>query len=433
MDGVGIKNDNRRIAVIGGGASGLFFAYRASKLGCDVVLFEKNEKCGRKLGITGKGRCNLTNNCPVNEFIENIVSNKRFLYSAAHALSPQKVMEIFEDELHVPLKTERGNRVFPVSDKAGDIVYALVRGCEKNGVRFIRDKVTDIECSDGRVCGIHCGAKKYSFDCVVVATGGKSYPLTGSDGSGYILAEKLGLKITEITPSLVPLVTRERDVCDMMGLSLKNVGLSVRDNENGKIVFSDFGEMIFTHFGISGPIVLSASAHMRPISKGRFSVIIDLKSALDEKTLDARILSDFEKFKNCDFINSLKELLPSKMIPVFVKRCSIPANKKVNSITKGERQRIVRLFKNFEFTIDGTRPISEAIITAGGVELSQLDPKSMECKSIKNLYFIGEVLDLDAYTGGFNLQIAFCSANVAALNIVKKMTDISQNDGKVVI
>lgn len=423
MDGIGIKKDDRRIAVVGGGASGLFFAYRASQLGCNVAVFEKNEKCGRKLAITGKGRCNLTNNCPINEFIENIVSNKRFLYGAANALPPQKVMEIFEDELNVPLKTERGNRVFPISDKAGDIVYALVKGCERNGVRFIRDKVTDIESHDGKVCGIHCGTKKYSFDSVVIATGGKSYPLTGSDGSGYQLAEKLGLKVTGISPSLVPLVTRERDVCEMMGLSLKNVRLSVRDNQTGKIVFSDFGEMIFTHFGISGPIVLSASAHMRPMSSGRFSVMIDLKSALDEKTLDARILSDFSKFKNCDFINSLKELLPSKMIPVFVKRCSIPPNKKVNSITKAERQRIVGLFKKFEFTIEGTRPIAEAIITSGGVDLSQIDPKSMECKAIKNLYFIGEVLDLDAYTGGFNLQIAFCTANIAALDVAKKMAD----------
>ncbi len=405
-----------KIGIIGGGAAGMFCAVRAALMGADVTLFEKNEKPGRKLGITGKGRCNLTNACDNKEFMANIVTNRKFMYTASSAMNAYGVMDFFENTLGVPLKIERGNRVFPQSDKARDIVFALVDKMRELGVKVIRDRVTAVNTKDGRVTGLSCGGKTYDFEKVVLATGGASYPLTGSDGSGYRIAAKLGISVTPITGSLVPLVSKERDITRMQGLSLKNVGIEVTDTATSKVIYKDFGEMLFTHFGVSGPVILSASSHMRPMEKGRYKISIDLKPALDRTTLDARLLSDFEKYKNRDLNNSLSDLLPQKMIPVFIERTGISGEKKINSVTKEERGKILDLLKGFTVTVLEKRPIDEAIITAGGIDVSEISPKTMESKKISGLYFAGEVIDLDAYTGGFNLQIAFSTANLAAIS-----------------
>jgi predicted Rossmann fold flavoprotein len=342
------------------------------------------------------------------------------MYTAAAALTTRDLMDFFESEIGVPLKIERGNRVFPQSDKASDIVMGLVKKMRSLGVRIIHDNVTDILTENGVVTGLKCGARIHSFDRVVLATGGASYPVTGSDGSGYRMAKRLGIEVTPINPSLVPLVSKEKDVPKMQGLALKNISIEVVDNTSGKMIYSDFGELLFTHFGLSGPVILSASAHMRPMERDRFTVKIDLKPALDEATLDARLLSDFEKYKNKNLGNSLSDLLPSKMIPVFISRLGISEERKINSITKEERRRILELLKSFEITISGKRPIEEAIVTSGGIDISEISPKTMESKKIKGLYFAGEVMDLDAYTGGFNLRIAFCSANLAAISAIEE-------------
>ncbi len=400
-----------RVAVIGGGAAGLMAAGTAVLCGHDVTLFEKNPKCGRKLAITGKGRCNLTNNCDTQKFIENVPTNPRFLYTALSAFSTADCMQFFEN-LGVPLKTERGNRVFPVSDRAYDVVDALVSYARD--VKRIHETVTEVFAEDGAVTGLAVGKKRYAFDRIIVCTGGKSYPQTGSDGDGYRFAEALGLKVIEPKPSLVPM-TAEGGMCTkMQGLSLKNVAASIVDTSTGKTVYTDFGEMLFTHYGVSGPIVLSGSAHIKDITPGRYRFEIDLKPALDEATLDKRLLADFEENKNKSFANAFDALLPQKMIPVFVKYCDIPADKKINSITKEERHRILYALKHFSFMLRGFRPVSEAIITSGGVDVKELDPKTMESKKIKGLFFAGEVIDVDGYTGGFNLQIAFATAYLAA-------------------
>lgn len=408
---------SQKIAVIGGGASGLFFACQALDLGHKVTIFEKNEKCGRKLGITGKGRCNLTNNCTVNTLIESVISNPKFLFTAFNACPPSKVMSYFEDVLSVPLKTERGNRVFPQSDKAGDVVFSMVNYIRKNGGNIKNEKVDEIITENETAVGVVCKSERLMFDRIVVATGGASYILTGSDGWGHRAAAGLGLSVTPLKPSLIPLTTEEKYPSKMMGLSLKNISVTVTDANRGKTVYSDFGELLFTHFGLSGPVILSASAHMKDPTPGKYKISIDLKPALDRQTLDRRLLSDFEKFKNKDFSNSLSQLLPQKMIPVIIERSGIPADKKINSITKAEREKLIELLKNFTLTISGTRPLNEAIITSGGVSVKEIDPKTMGCKKIKGLYFIGEVLDVDAYTGGFNLQIAFSTAYLAANNM----------------
>lgn len=405
-----------KIGIIGGGAAGMFCAIRASMLGAEVTVFEKNEKMGRKLGITGKGRCNLTNACDTREFISNIVTNRKFMYTAASSLTSRDLMDFFENEIGVPLKIERGNRVFPQSDKASEIVMGLVKKMHSLGVRIIHDNVTDILTENGVVTGVKCGSHHHSFDRVVLATGGASYPTTGSDGSGYRMAKRLGIEVTPISPSLVPLLSKERDIPKMQGLALKNISIEVLDNTCEKIIYRDFGELLFTHFGLSGPVVLSASAHMRPMEKERYTVKIDLKPALDEATLDTRLLSDFEKYKNKNLGNSLSDLLPQKMIPVFIARLGISEDRKINSITKEERRKILSLLKDFRVTVTGFRPIDEAIVTSGGVDVSEITPKTMESKKIKGLYFAGEVIDLDAYTGGFNLQIAFSTANLAAIS-----------------
>lgn len=408
------------VAVIGAGAAGLMAASAAAQVGAQVVLFEKNAKVGRKIMITGKGRCNVTNDCDVPGVLANIPVNPRFLYSALGKCSPADIMAFFEG-LGVPLKTERGNRVFPVSDKALDIVDALFFHVKRLGVRLeLGCTVEDIETRDGAVCGVRVNGKVFAADRVIVATGGASYPATGSTGDGYTFARVLGHTIIPPRPSLVPLVA-EGDVCSkLMGLSLKNVRITVRENE--KPIFEDFGEMLFTHFGLSGPLILSASAHMRHFGSRQYRVDIDLKPALDEKTLDKRLLSDFEAHKNSDFINALGELLPRKLIPVVVERSGIDPRVKVHSVTKAQRQALLHLLKAFPVTITGARPIAEAIITTGGVSVKQVSPKTMESKLVKGLYFAGEILDVDAYTGGFNLQIAWATGRLAGQSAAEEET-----------
>lgn len=402
--------------IVGGGAAGMMAAITAAGLGKSTLLLEKMNRCGKKISITGKGRCNVTNNCTSDDFFANIPTNPRFLYSAYAGFNSQDCMDFFE-RLGVPLKTERGNRVFPVSDKAEDIVRALEQGCEDYGVNRIFSKVTEIITEDGAVKGVKCSSRTYFAPSVLIATGGKSYPGTGSDGDGYRFAEELGHTVTDIKPSLVP-IESDDDYCrEMMGLSLKNVVLTLKDTVKNKAVFSEMGEMLFTHFGVSGPLVLSASSHIPQVESGRYIFYIDLKPALDEKKLDERILRDFKEIPNRIFANSLSKLLPSKMIPTVVELSGIDGEKQVNSVTKQERQRLVSLLKAFPVHIRSFRPIAEAIVTSGGVKVSEVSPKTMESKLVKGLYFAGEVLDVDGYTGGFNLQIAFSTGCLAGENM----------------
>ena len=402
--------------IVGGGAAGMMAAITAAGLGKSTLLLEKMNRCGRKISITGKGRCNVTNNCTSDDFFANIPTNPRFLYSAYAGFNSQDCMDFFE-RLGVPLKTERGNRVFPVSDKAEDIVRALEQGCEDYGVNRIFSKVTEIITEDGAVKGVKCGSRTYFAPSVLIATGGKSYPGTGSDGDGYRFAEELGHTVTDIKPSLVP-IESDDDYCrEMMGLSLKNVVLTLKDTVKNKVVFSEMGEMLFTHFGVSGPLVLSASSHIPQVESGRYIFYIDLKPALDEKKLDERILRDFKEIPNRIFANSLSKLLPSKMIPTVVELSGIDGEKQVNSVTKQERQRLVSLLKAFPVHIRSFQPIAEAIVTSGGVKVSEVSPKTMESKLVKGLYFAGEILDVDGYTGGFNLQIAFSTGCLAGENM----------------
>lgn len=402
--------------IVGGGAAGMMAAITAAGLGKSTLLLEKMNRCGKKISITGKGRCNVTNNCTADDFFANIPTNPRFLYSAYAGFNSQDCMDFFE-RLGVPLKTERGNRVFPVSDKAEDIVHALEQGCEDYGVNRIFSKVTEIITEDGAVKGVKCGSRTYFAPSVLIATGGKSYPGTGSDGDGYRFAEELGHTVTDIKPSLVP-IESDDDYCrEMMGLSLKNVVLTLKDTVKNKVIFSEMGEMLFTHFGVSGPLVLSASSHIPQVESGRYIFYIDLKPALDEKKLDERILRDFKEIPNRIFANSLSKLLPSKMIPTVVELSGIDGEKQVNSVTKQERQRLVSLLKAFPVHIRSFRPIAEAIVTSGGVKVSEVSPKTMESKLVKGLYFAGEILDVDGYTGGFNLQIAFSTGCLAGENM----------------
>jgi predicted Rossmann fold flavoprotein len=413
-----MKNPNKalvQVAVIGGGAAGMMAALTAAGNGADVTLYERTGRLGRKLRITGKGRCNVTNDCDTNEFLTNVMTNPRFMYAALNRFSTADTKEFFESH-GVPLKTERGRRVFPVSDRAADIVATLADACREAGVRIVYERVTALLVEQGGLRGVvTAGGERYA-DAVIICTGGKSYPLTGSDGDGYRLAEQAGHTVTSLRPSLVP-ITAEGDLCpSLQGLSLKNVRLSIVSTANGKTVFEDFGEMMFTHFGLTGPMVLSASAHLSDMDKGRYEAVIDLKPALDDKTLDARILSDFDKYKNKDFGNALGDLLPQKLIPVIIRLCGIDAHTKVNTITKEQRKTLVALLKGLRIRLKGFRPIEEAIVTRGGVNVREVNPKTMESKCLPGLYFAGEVLDVDAYTGGFNLQIAFSTAVVAGEN-----------------
>ena len=404
-----------KVIVVGGGAAGMMAAASAAFMGADVTLIEKGNSCGRKIRITGKGRCNLTNDCEMEEFLKNVPTNPRFLYSALSRFSTEDTKSFFED-LGVPLKVERGKRVFPVSDKASDIVRALSERMKDCGVVVVTDKITDILIENGAVCGILAGDKQYDADAVIVCTGGRSYSVTGSDGDGYRFAKRAGHTVTELKPSLVPIVCEGRICPRMQGLSLKNVSMRVVRSDNGKCVYEDFGEMMFTHFGITGPMVLSASAHLPDISDGIYEAQIDLKPALDEAALDARIRSDFAKYNNRDFINSLGDLLPLKMIEPIIELSGIDPRKKVNSITREERQALLRAIKCIRVKLLRFRPIEEAIITKGGVAVNEINPRTMESKLVSGLYFAGEVLDLDAYTGGFNLQIAFSTAVLAGEN-----------------
>ena len=400
--------DNRRVAVIGGGAAGMMAAIKAAENGAEVTLIERNDRPGKKLRITGKGRCNVTNACDTKEFLNHVPTNTRFLYSALSCFSTEDTVAFFE-EAGVPLKVERGRRVFPVSDRAEDIVNALVKRVKAAGVRIVTGRVDALEARDGAICGCRIGQRLIEADAVIIATGGRSYPGTGSDGDGYRLAGELGHNVTPLIPSLVPLTSKSKICPSLQGLSLRNVALKVTDTTTGKTAYEDFGEMMFTHFGMTGPMILSASAHLSELSAGRYEAHIDLKPALDEKTLDARILSDFAKYANKDFINALSDLLPAKLIPVVVGLTGIDERKKVNSVTKEERGVLVRTVKDLRIRIDGFRPIAEAIVTKGGIDVKQIDPKTMESKLVSGLYFAGEVIDVDAYTGGYNLQIAFAT------------------------
>lgn len=409
----------KKIVIIGGGAAGLTAAYSAAfQNGRDaaITVIEKNERPARKLMITGKGRCNVTNNCGVDTLIANVPKNGKFLFSAFSCFSSGDTMRLFES-LGVPLKTERGNRVFPVSDKAVDIVDALVGAVRKSGVKIVRGAAKKIIVSDGEVIGVKTeDGEIYPADSVILATGGMSYPLTGSTGDGYKMAAELSHTVTELKPSLVPLTVHEGFCSRLAGLSLKNVTLTVFEEGKKKPVFSELGEMLFTHFGISGPLTLSASAHMRKMGKTAYTAYIDLKPALSAEQLDSRILRDFEGEKNKDFANSLDKLLPKSIISVIIALSGIEPALKVNQITREMRAALCGVIKALPLHITGFRPIEEAIITGGGISVKEINPSTMESKLVKGLYFAGEIIDADAYTGGFNLQIAFSTGFAAGKN-----------------
>lgn len=400
------------VAVIGGGASGMMAAGTAAAAGARVTLYERGHRCGRKLAITGKGRCNVTNNCDISEFLLHVPRNPKFLYASLSKFTPADTMSFFES-LGVPLKTERGRRVFPVSDRSHDIVDALIRYCRTNGVSIVNKRVTRVVTEDGAVRGIEVGGQFIPYDRVIVACGGLSYPTTGSDGDGYRFAREAGLKVTDTLPSLVPLEAGE-PCATLAGLTLKNVKLTTYETEkSSRAVFSELGEMLFTHFGISGPLVLSASARMGDVLPGKYTASIDLKPGLNESQLDTRILSDFAKYINRDMINACADLLPSALVPVVLNMAGIDERKKCNTVTREERRALVMTLKGFKIPILRKRPIEEAVITSGGVDVRCLNPRTMEAKTVSGLYFCGEVIDVDAYTGGYNLQIAFSTGRAA--------------------
>ncbi len=405
----------KNVVVIGGGPAGMFAAGLSAKSGNKVTIFEKNDKFGKKLFITGKGRCNITNASEPENLIANTIGNPYFLYSAFYSFTSQNTIDFFEKELNVPIKIERGNRAFPKSDKSGDIVRALTSFVKKNGVKiFFNTAVSKIIKKNGAVNAVIANGKEYKCDSVVIATGGLSYPMTGSTGDGYKFAEALGHSIKKCYPSLVPLKVKEKWVSELMGLSLKNVTLkAVVDSEE---VYSGFGEMLFTHYGISGPLVLSASRYLNDKTDKKPKIYIDLKPALDNRELDNRILRDFQKYSNKDFKNALGDLLPQKIIPVVIKLSGIDELKKVNSITKEERAKLLDIIKKLELTVIDTTGYNEAVVTCGGVNVDEIDPSTMESKIVKGLYFAGEVIDCDAFTGGYNLQIAFSTAYLAGIN-----------------
>ncbi len=402
--------------IIGAGASGLFASIIVARNGKSVLLLEHSNKVGKKLLITGKGRCNVTNNSDNNEILKNIPVNSRFMFSALNNFSSYDTMNFFE-ELGVKLKTERGNRVFPESDSAAEIVDALENEVKKLKVHIKFFDVNELIIEDDTVKGVKTNNGDFYSDSVIIATGGKSYPGTGSTGDGYKFAKQAGHTVTNINPSLVPIVAKEKYCAEMMGLSLKNVTLTLRDKKENKVIYSELGEMLFTHFGVSGPLVLSASSHIRKMEEDRYTFEIDLKPGLSEQQLDIRLQRDFQSFPNKDFSNILGKLLPTKMIPVIIELSDIKPYTKVNQITKQQRLDFGKLVKCFPLTVKSFRPVEEAIITSGGVNVKEISPKTMESKIVSGLYFIGEVLDVDAYTGGYNLQIAFSTAYTAAINI----------------
>ena len=398
--------------MIGGGAAGTLCAALAAGRGLDVVLLEPNRMLGRKLRITGKGRCNVTNDCDAREFISAIPGDGRFLQSAIHKFGTLDTKALFEG-LGVALKTERGNRVFPESDRADDIADALTKLARENGVRVLRERATRILTDEaGAVRAVSAGGGEIECEAAVICTGGLSYPGTGSTGDGYRMARELGHTIRPCRPSLVPLESPDAWCREMQGFSLRNVELSAYEDD--KLIYKALGEMLFTHFGVSGPLVLSASAHMRRFGECRYRLSIDLKPGLDEKKLDARLLRDFEKYSNREFRNSLGDLAGRAMIPVLVELSGIPGDTRTNSVTRQQRAALAQLLKHFPVSLSGPRPIAEAIVTSGGVATTEVNPRTMESKLVPGLYFAGEVLDLDAYTGGYNLQIAWSTAFVAA-------------------
>ena len=398
------------LVVIGGGPAGMMCAYQAAERGVKTVLLDPNDKLGRKLRITGKGRCNLTNACDVKTVMANIPGDGRFLYSALNRFSPADTMAFFESK-GLPLKTERGNRVFPQSDNANDVAATMAYLCRKAGVTVLKTEARQIVAENGAVTGVVTGRGMIACRAAAVCTGGLSYPLTGSTGAGYRFAEECGHTVTPRRPSLVPLESEDAYCAEMQGFSLKNVTLSAF--ENGMLIYKELGEMLFTHFGVSGPLVLSASAHMGKMGSAAYRLEIDLKPGLDEKKLDARLLRDFEKYANKEYKNALGDLLGGKMIPVVIRLSEIPEDTRVNNITREQRMKLLHLLKAFPVSVSGFRPIDEAIVTAGGVSTKEINPRTMESKLVQGLYFAGEVLDLDAYTGGFNLQVAWSTGFVA--------------------
>ena len=398
------------VIVIGGGPAGMFAAITAAKQGKSVLLLERNDRLGKKLLITGKGRCNVTNNCSEQEILQNIPRNGRFLYSAVTAFPPNAIMEFLE-QAGCELKTERGNRVFPVSDKAQSVLDALKNEMRRAGVVVRTGRVKQIRMENGAVCGVATDKENFDSAAVILATGGVSYPTTGSTGDGYAMAKALGHTVVEPQGSLVPLETAGNDCQEMQGLALRNVAVKLL-NAKGKVLFKDFGELLFTHFGISGPTVLSASCHLK--GEG-CRLVIDLKPALEENKLNDRILRDLEMYQNRAMENALTDLLPRSMIPVVLRRLSIDASLQANSLTRQQRRSMVELLKAFPLEITGKRPVAEAIITSGGIKTGEIDPKTMESKKVPGLYFAGEIIDCDAYTGGFNLQIAWATAYAAAM------------------
>lgn len=406
----------RKIIIIGGGAAGLIASATAAGRGEDVTVIEKNSRPARKVMITGKGRCNVTNACfDLDDLINSVVTNKRFMYSAFSSFMPYDTIALIE-KMGVPTKIERGNRVFPESDKAVDIVDALVKNAKQNGVKFVEGTVTSFNTENNVIKSVNLDdGTVVDGDAFAICTGGLSYQSTGSTGDGYRLAESVGHSITDIEPALISLVASNGFVPKLQGLSLRNISIKLLDGE--KEIYSDFGEMLFTHYGVSGPVILSASSHMTHPKEHNYKIVIDLKPALDEQTLDKRIQRDFAENTNKDFINSLSKLLPNKLIPVIVKLSGIEPSEKVNQITKAQRQNLVSLLKNFTVNISDFRPINEAIITSGGVDVKEINPKTMGSKIVDNLYFAGEVIDVDAYTGGFNLQVAFSTGYLCGMNI----------------
>lgn len=406
----------KKVIVIGGGPAGMMAAGTAAENGCAVILIEKNNRLGKKLAITGKGRCNITNACEdVETLLKNVITNRRFLYSAFYGFDNFQVIDFFEKH-GVPTKVERGERVFPQSDKSLDVVSAMRKFLVDNNVEIVCDTVTDIKTEDGAVSGVECENRGFlRADSVIVATGGISYSATGSTGDGYKWAEQMGHTIIKPQPSLVPVEVRQTWHEQLSGLSLKNIAIEVK-NSKGKKIYSDFGEMMFAHFGLTGPVILSASAHMKNAESESYKIKIDLKPALSEKQLDERILRDFSENMNKDFINSLDRLLPKNMIPAIVELCGIEPHKKVNSVTSQERKRLTELLKNLEFDVTGLCSVEQAIITAGGVSVKEINPSTMESKLVSGLFFAGEIIDVDALTGGFNLQIAFSTGRLAGLS-----------------
>ncbi len=401
--------------VIGGGAAGMMAAYAAAMCGNEVSLYEKNEKLGKKVYITGKGRCNVTNACETQDFFNNIVTNPKFMYSPIYTFD-NNMVQSFMEEWGCPLKVERGNRVFPQSDKSYDVINALIRAMRENKVDINLDShVSDILTENGHVTGVRVNGCDIECDNVILATGGYSYPSTGSTGEGHTMASKLGHHITKCMPALVPFTAAEEWVKELQGLSLRNCGVTIYDGDHK--IYEDFGELLFTHFGVSGPTVLSASSYAVDIIRKRpLRLVIDLKPALDEKQLDARILRDFEANINRKFMNSLDKLFPKSLIPVIIERSGIDAQCRVNEITRDKRQGLVKLIKNFDLTLTGLRGFNEAIITHGGVDVKEIDSSTMESKLIKGLYFAGEMIDVDAVTGGFNLQVAWSTGYLAGIS-----------------